>query len=61
MIRQLTVVVNNQPISQTGAAVCLEFQRDEKRRWDCLVEMICKKVSAGVGAIRRTRNVIPVP
>ena len=32
----------------------------EKLSWDCHAEMICKKVSAGIGAIRCIKNFVPV-
>ena len=39
---------------------CLEVLIDEKLSWDCHAEMICKKVSAGIGAIRCIKNFISV-
>ena len=39
---------------------CLEVLIDEKLSWDCHAEMICKKVSAGIAAIRCIKNFISV-
>ena len=45
---------------RTGTHKCLEVLIDEKLSWDCPAEMICKKVSAGIGAIRCIKNFISV-
>jgi len=33
---------------------------DEKLSWDSHIDMICKKASAGVGAMRRIKPFVPV-
>ena len=59
-ITEQPVVVNDQPISRTSAHKCLGVHTDEKLSWDCHVDTICKKISAGIGAMRRIKNFVPV-
>ena len=59
-ISEQPVVVNDQPISRTSAHKCLGVHMDEKLSWDCHVDTICKKVSAGIGAMRCIKNFVPV-
>ena len=47
------VVVNNTPVSRTDTHKCSGVQIDEKLSWDSHIDMICKKASAGIGAMRR--------
>ena len=48
-------VANNTAVSQTDTHKCLEVQIDEKLTWDSHIEIICKKASVGIGAMRRIR------
>ena len=59
-IREQPVVVNNQPISRTSAHKCLGVHIDKKPSWDCHVDMICKKLSTGIGAMRHIKNFVHV-
>ena len=59
-ISEQPVVVNDQPISRTSAHKCLGVHMDEKLSCDCHVDTICKKVSAGIGAMRCIKNFVPV-
>ena len=54
------VVVNNISVSRTDTQKCLGVQIDEKLSWDNHIYMICKKASAGVGAMRRIKPFVPV-
>ncbi|XP_044182006.1 uncharacterized protein LOC122962827 [Acropora millepora] len=45
-------VVNNIPVSGTDTHKCLGVQIDEKLFWDSHIDMICKRTSAGIGAMR---------
>ena len=38
---------------------CLGIDLDENFFWDSHIDNIAKKVSAGLGAIRRFRNLVP--
>ena len=49
------VVVNNTPVLRTDTHKCLGVQIDEKLSWDSHIDMICKKTSAGIGAMRRIK------
>ena len=59
-ISEQPVVVNDQPISRTSTHKCLGVHIDEKLSWDCHVDTIRKKVSAGIGAMRCIINFVPV-
>ena len=62
-ITEQPVVVNDQPISRTSAHKCLGVHIDEKLSWNSHVDTICKsckKISAGIGAMRRIKNFVPV-
>ena len=59
-ISERPVVANNQPVSRTSAKRCRGVNIDEKLSWDCHVDMICKKVSAAIGVMRRIKNFVPV-
>ena len=50
-ISEQPVVVSNQYI---------EVHIDENLSWDCHVDTICKKIGAGIGAMRRVKNFVPV-
>ena len=54
-----SVVVHNTPVSQTDTHKCLGVQSDEKLTWEDHIYMICKKASAGIGAMRRIRHFVP--
>ncbi|XP_044182055.1 uncharacterized protein LOC122962870 [Acropora millepora] len=54
------VVVNNTPVSRTDTHKCLGVQIDEKLSWDSHIDMICRKTSAGIGAMRRIKPFAPV-
>ena len=53
------VVINNIPVSRTDTHKCLGVQIDEKLSWDSHIDMICKKTSAGIGAMRRIKPFVP--
>ena len=55
-----SVVVNNLPISRTDKNKCLVVQVDEKLSWDSHIDMICKKASAGFGAMRRIKPFVRI-
>jgi len=54
------VVVNNLPISRTDKNKCLGVQVDEKLSWDSHIDMICKKASAGIRAMRLIKPFVPI-
>ena len=53
------VLLNNVPIPRTDTYKCLGVEIDERLSWYKHIEAICKKVSAGIGAIRRVKPYVP--
>ena len=53
------VVINDTPVSRTSTQKFLGVQIDEKLSWESHIDMICRKASAGIGAIRRIRDFVP--
>lgn len=52
-------MVNNKPVSRSSTHKCLGVHSDEtERHIDTM--MICKKAGAGIGAMRRIKNFVPV-
>ena len=49
------VVVNNIPLSRTDTHKCFN-----NLSWDSHIDMICKKASGGIGAMRRIKPFVPV-
>ena len=49
------ILVNNVPIPRTGNYICLGVNIYARLTWEKHIDMICSKVSAGIGAIGRIR------
>ncbi len=49
------IFINNVPMPRTENYICLGVNIDERLTWEKHIDMICSKVSAGIGAIRRIR------
>ena len=54
------VVANGKPISRTHTQVCLGVKLDENLSWASHIDMICKKASSGISAIKRIKPFAPV-
>ena len=54
------VVLNNITVSRTDTHKCLGVQIDEELSWDSHIDMICKKTSAGIGAMISIKPFVPV-
>ena len=54
------VVANAKPISRTATQMCLGVTLDENLNWDSHIEMICKKASAAIGAMKRIKPFVPM-
>ena len=54
------VVANGKPISRTNTQVFLGVKLDENLSWASHIDMICKKASSGIGAIKRIKPFVPV-
>lgn len=53
-------MVNNIPVSRTDTHKYLGVQIDENLSWDGHIDMICKKASEGIGAMRLIQPFVPV-
>ena len=49
------LLINNASIPRTGVFTCLGVKLDGKLNWEMHIDSICKKVSAGIGIMRRIK------
>lgn len=49
------VYLGDKPVPRTGSQKCLGVEIDENLSWEKQIEAICKKVGAGIGAIKRAK------
>jgi len=49
------IAINNKPVTRTVEQKCLGVLIDEKLNWEKHIEMICKKASMGISAMRRIK------
>ncbi len=49
------ILINNKPILKSDHYSCLGVNMDERMSWEKLVESICSKVNAGIGAMKRLK------
>ena len=54
------VVANAKPILQTATQICPGVKLDEDLNWDSHIEIICKKASAAIGAMKRIKPFVPM-
>ena len=55
----LNVTVNSQQLTRVTNYRYLGIEVDEALGWQSQVHIICKKVSAGIGALKRIRSLVP--
>ena len=55
----LNVRVDSQQLMRATTYRYLGIEVDETLGWQCQVDIICKKVSAGLGALKRIRPLVP--
>ena len=55
----LPVVINNQLLPRERSFTCLGVKLNETLEWNEHIEMICKKVAAGIGMMKRIKPFIP--
>ena len=55
----LNVTVNSQQLTRVTNYRYLGIEVDEALGWQSHVDTICKKVSAGIGALKRIRSLVP--
>ena len=60
MTYDIPVMMNNQFITLAHSYTCLGVKLDEKLNWHEHVEMICKKIGAGIGAMQRIKPYVPI-
>ena len=60
MTYDIPVMMNNQFITLAHSYTCLGVKLDENLNWHEHVEMICKKVGAGIGAMQRIKPYVPI-
>ena len=54
----LNVTVNSQQLTRVTNYRYLGIEVDEALGWQSHVDIICKKVSAGIGALKRIRSLV---
>ena len=52
--------MENHAIPRINTQVCLGVNLDENLSWASHIEMICKKASSGIGAIKRIKPFVPM-
>ena len=57
---EFPVLINDQLIPRVHSMLCLEVKLDERLNWDEHIEMVCKKVLAGIGILRRIKLYVSV-
>ena len=53
------ILINSTPVPRVTNYKCLGVNLDDKLGWDSHIEMICKKVAAGIAAIKRVKPFVP--
>ena len=53
------VVANTKPIARTAIQMCLGTELDENHNWHSHIEIIRKKISAGIGVMKRIKPFVP--
>ena len=54
------IMVNAKPIPRISTQMCLGVKLDENLNWDSHITLICKKVGAAIGVMRRMKPFIPM-
>ena len=55
----LPVVINNQLVPRERSFTCLGVKLDETLEWNEHIDVICKKVAAGIGMMKRIKPFVP--
>ena len=53
------VIFRNMPLTRYRSFKCLGVELDEHLSWEVHVNAICKKISAGIGVLKRTKPFVP--
>ena len=54
-----STMINNQPVPRARSFTCLGVKLDKILERDDHIEMICKKVAAGIGTMKRIKPYVP--
>ena len=54
-----SIMIKNQLVSRARSFSCLGVKLDESLEWNDHIEMICKKVAAGIGLMKRIKPYVP--
>jgi hypothetical protein len=54
-----SVIFRNMPLTHYRSFKCLGVELDEHLSWEVHVNAICKKISAGIGVLKRTKPFVP--
>ena len=57
--RDSSIMMKNQPVPRVRSFSCLGVNLDESLEWSDHIGMICKKVGAGIGLIKRIKPYVP--
>ena len=57
---EFPVMINDQLIPRVHSISCLGVKLDETLNWDEHIEMVCKKVGAGIGILKRIKPYVPL-
>ena len=55
----ILVVINNQLVPGERSFTCVGVKLDETLEWNEHIEVICKKVAAGIGTVKRIKPFVP--
>ena len=53
------VMLNNQRISRVHSFTCLGLELDENLNWNVHIQVICKKIGAGLGTLKPIKPFVP--
>ena len=54
-----SIMIKNQPVPRVRSFTCLGVELDESLEWNDHIEMICKKVAASIGMMKRIKPYVP--
>ena len=58
IVIQPNIEINQVKINQVGNATVLGVEIDDRLSWDSHIDKVAKKVTSGIGAIRKIRDLV---
>jgi hypothetical protein len=55
----IPILINNVPVPRLNCYKCLGVTLDKKLNWEHHIDMIIKKVNAGIAVIKRMKTCVP--